>query len=390
MFQRALWLYRDIEWPVSFAAAMIATAFGFLAPSVPLILAFAPLLVALFCNDWTDRFALTAGHYCIGIAVAGYGLGNLGYSWLIVAPAGILIWIGISWLAAKIGIGLFTVLSAPFVFLPDNLLLVTGSLLPGVGLLGIAIFAIWLLCMDLAPRKRWRVDVTIGFAGLALIANTMAFANADKPLHHEFWAPEIASVALKAGVNGQPSNTTALLAPTEPGDTLILGENIFRDKDHAAWEFWCQQARIKQITIYAGVAAADGVSEVHKITGTDCGKGPPVYRAAVGIPGITGDWFPDASNAVTGGDPIARSQWLLCYEAFSLLRWIQLGWARPNFVFVLANDYWTEPVSVNVSREKVAGQFAKLFSFKAQFVDSRIAVAKISGQEEQTAEVETS
>jgi hypothetical protein len=378
VFQRALWLYRDIEWPVSFAAAMIATAFGFLAPGVPLILAFAPLLIALFCNDWTDRFALAAGHYCIGIAVAGYGLSNLGYNWLIVAPAGIVIWIGISWLAAKIGIGIFTVLSAPFVFLPDNLLLVTGSLLPGMGLLGIAIFAIWLLCMDFLPRKRWSVDMTIGFAGLVLIANTIALANADKPLHHDLWAPDIASVELKAGVNGQPSNTTALLFPTEPGDILILGENIFRDKDHAAWEFWCQQARIKQITIYAGVAAADGVSEVHKITGTDCVKGPPVYRAVVGIPGITGDWFPSVSRTFTGDGPIARSQWILCYEAFSLPRWILLGWDRPNFVFVLANDFWTEPVAVNALRRKVAREFVRLYYLTLFFAENMHNITHVS------------
>ena len=379
MFQRALWLYREIEWPVGFAAAMIATAFGFLAPDVPLILAFAPLLISLFCNDRTDRLALTTGHFCIGIAVAGYGLSNLGYSWLIVIPVGILIWIGISRLTAKIGIGAFTVLSAPFVFLPDNLLLVTGSLLPGMGLFGIAIFAIWLLCMDLAPRKRWRVDMTIGFAGLALLANSIAFANAGKPLYHNLWAPDITSVGLKAGANGHPSNTTALLVPTEPGDTVILGENIFRDKDHAAWDFWCQQARIKQITIYAGVSAADGVSEVHKITGTDCGKGPPVYRAVVGIPGITGDWFPNISGAIAGDEPLARSQWLLCYEAFSLPRWIQLGWDRPNFVFVLANDYWTEPVSVSVAREKVVGQFSRLFKVTPKIAESRMTATKISG-----------
>ena len=361
MFQRALWLYREIEWPVSFVTAMIATVFGFLVPGVPLVFAFAPLLIALFCNDWTDRFALTAGHYCIAIAVAGYGLSNLGYSWLIIVPAGFLIWIGTSYLAAKIGIGIFTVLSAPFVFLPDNLLLVTGSLLPGMGLFGIVIFATWLLCMDMAPRKRWRVDVTIGLAGLVLITNTIALANAVKPLHHELWAPDIASVELKVGTNGHPSNATALLIPTEPGNTLILGENIFRAKDYVAWEFWCQQARIKQITIYAGVAGTDGVSEVHKITGTDCGKGPPVYRAVVGIPGITGDWFPNISGAIAGDEPLARSQWLLCYEAFSLPRWIQLGWDRPNFVFVLANDYWTEPVSVSLARRKITAQFARLF-----------------------------
>ena len=378
MFQRALWLYRDIEWPVSFAAAMIATAFGFLAPGVPLILAFAPLLIALFCNDRTDRFALTAGHYCIAIAVSGYGLSNLGYSWLIIVPVGIFIWIGISWLTAKIGIGVFTVLSAPFVFLPDNLLLVTGSLLPVMGLFGITIFATWLLCMDLAPRMRWRVDVTIGFAGLALIANTVAFATADKPLHHDLWAPDITSVELKAGVNGQPSNTTALLIPTEPGDTLILGENIFRDKDDAAWEFWCQQARIKQITIYTGIAAADGVSEVHKITGDDCGEPLPVYRAVVGIPGITGDWFPKITSATTGDDPLAHSQWLLCYEAFSLLRWISLGWDQPNFVFVLANDYWTEPVSVNVARKKVASEFNRLFRLSLYFAENRFAALMIT------------
>jgi hypothetical protein len=119
------------------------------------------------------------------------------------------------------------------------------------------------------------------------------------------------------------------------------------------------------------------VSEVHKITGADCGEPPPVYRAAVGIPGITGNWFPNMSGAITDNEPLARSQWLLCYEAFSLPRWILLGWDQPNFVFVLANDYWTEPVSVNFSRRKVSKQFARLFGVTPLFAENGKTVVEL-------------
>ena len=60
---------------------------------------------------------------------------------------------------------------------------------------------------------------------------------------------------------------------------------------------------------------------------------------------------------------------MICYEAFSLWRWIDVGRSDVNHVAILANDHWTAPFATALLRRKVAAQFAALFRIHVHHAD---------------------
>ena len=140
-----------------------ASSLGAFVPEFPLFIGFLPMVGALYCGDVHDRWALIAGHYGVGMFVAVYGLFNLGVSLGILVPVFVFVWLGVSWLCVKVGVGIFTVVTALLVFFPDNLLHVAGSLFPMTSLLGIALFTAWLLLMDMSRRLDHKVKFSVGF-----------------------------------------------------------------------------------------------------------------------------------------------------------------------------------------------------------------------------------
>ena len=66
---------------------------------------------------------------------------------------------------------------------------------------------------------------------------------------------------------------------------------------------------------------------------------------------------------------IPDTQWLICYEAFSLWKWIDVGLSNADHVVILANDHWTAPFTTALLRCKVAAQFAALYHIHLHHAD---------------------
>ena len=116
-----------------------------------------------------------------------------------------------------------------------------------------------------------------------------------------------------------------------------------------------------------------------------CSEPQPVYRAALGIPIINDEWWPQdthVARVADAGNLPSEPHWLICFEAFSLWRWVNLELDakrdNPHPVVILANDYWTAPFPTALLRRKVAGQFAALFGVEVFHADQRRTVLKLS------------
>ena len=68
--------------------------------------------------------------------------------------------------------------------------------------------------------------------------------------------------------------------------------------------------------------------------------------------------------------------WLICFEAFSLRRWVDLGLevngtgAKARSVVILSNDRWTKPFPVPALRRKVSKQFERLLGVDVVHADT--------------------
>ena len=124
---------------------------------------------------------------------------------------------------------------------------------------------------------------------------------------------------------GQFDQTLKLM---KPNSTIILGENMFAHSDIAAKHYWCDAVKNKYINAYIGVEGKDGTGEI---------------------------WLFNRNVQ----SPIS---WLLCFEGFSVFRWLELGLQSPKTVIILSNDKITSPLRTYILRDKLSREFAKLFN----------------------------
>ena len=158
----------------------------------------------------------------------------------------------------------------------------------------------------------------------------------------------------------------------ETGDMLILGENMITHDDHAGVNWWCNETQIRDVTVMMGVMGATGVGEVWRFDQDTCPVPLPLYRAEIGIPMVNAGWWPAAGKVTQykSDEPaIPNTQWLICYEGFSLWKWIDVGRSDADHVVMLANDRWTAPFTTALLRRKVTAQFAALYHIHAHHAD---------------------
>ena len=174
------------------------------------------------------------------------------------------------------------------------------------------------------------------------------------------------------------------------GDTLILGENIFDHEDHAAVHWWCRIVQAHNLTALIGVRAEDGLGEVWQFDRHTCPTPARLYRAEIGIPIVNAGWWPSRAampaDEAAGGISSAAAQspnthlpnteWLICFEAFSIWRWIDVGWSGAAHAVILAHDRWTAPIPTARLRRKVARQFAALYGMNVHHADAGATVLR--------------
>ena len=350
-----------------FAASAVLTAAGFFLSAVPFVVAYLPFGLAILIKDHRSKAVLASGHYIWAGAIAAWGLIQLDHSPLYVVPLAFMFSCGLGWISARITVGLSAALMATIPFIPDNPLLVTGSILPEFGLAGLALLAIVLWYIERKPKFRVRAAL---FAGLIIPALAMSFISPTAPIHHDLSLREVDISDLTSITRtGRWSDIGGRI---KPGHTAILGENIFDYTDVAAISYWCRTARNKKATLFIGVRGARSIGEVWTFNATTCPAPGPIYHAQIGIPTVTGGWLPNAGEGDSGiwGPSPDTSQWIACFEGFSLFRWIGVGLSGTDQAIAISNDKWTEPFPVGALRRKVGAEFAKLLGINVFYAET--------------------
>ena len=380
--------------------AAILTGAGFFFDSVPFALAYTPFLMALVTPARGYQAALVAGHFAIVFEIAATGLVHMGFSgWLVMF--GFLF--AVSTLSAGFavfGVGLAAVILLLIPYFPGNPLLVTGALYPGFGIGGIILLAA--ACIAVAYWKTTGARLVAVLLTIALpsavvhgavnnglfnipLADRAALTGlvhtASGPDENNSGGDRFERIALSRSdtrvITGTDLTWRLLLALRNlpAGSLVITGENVLTSEDAMGQRILCRRARAEVLDLYVGIASADGTGEIWRLSAETCPAGSRVYRAVIGIPGLTGPAWPDAmASATATGAPVnlptaldgakVSIGFLACFEAFSLHRWIAMGLSDFETVAVVSNDHWTDPLPVALLRTKVSDQFAKLFGIK--------------------------
>ncbi|WP_299083408.1 hypothetical protein [uncultured Ruegeria sp.] len=359
-----------------FAASACVTAFAFFAPGISFGWSLLPFAVAVVSQSRTVRFACVAGYFGWVAAISGWGLVNLGYSALLVVPAGMGLTVFLGAVMARLGIGPTCLVLVPLHMFPGNPLLATGSVFPGAGLYAIFLLAVLVTRTELMQRPRHRaLTLLLIFAagnavGALLQARTAG--NEEAAIYRTLDISRISTIT-ERGYN------QALGSIMRPGHTYITGENIIRSDNAAAISQWCRIVRSGDLNVILGVQnAANGQSQLWQFNTQTCPNPTRIYAAQTGVPGITGTFA-----QMWGIKPPGPIGFLACFEAFSIWRWIEVSQDRPETVVTVARDFWTEPLQVGLLRRKISRQFERLLSVSSFHAEAGKTLLQKTTQEEE-------
>lgn len=353
-------------------------AAGFFVNGIGFAWSVVPFILALICREKLVRSTLIAPYFA-GIAlIAGWGLVAMGHPALFVV-AGAIVLIGLLTallIYGGVAIGLLVLAFVPY--FPGHPLLAVGAVAPNGGLMAIATVLVLVALIEKLSHIRHRV------AAVGVLAVGLGIWNVASHLQGE---------AVLVAASGQTSNSApswtevplslpldisdrlrmeALRAEMEPNGIYVTGENILRSSDQLALEGWCRFAHEQQVAVFLGVednvTGRPGVALIKP--DHDCATMPLVYAAWIGIPEITGNWFPFKPIDFVQDDYAQGIEWLACFEGFSLAAWVKLGLSQPQSVIIVSNDYWTEPLPVSALRRKISANFERLFGIAVYHADT--------------------
>ena len=396
-------------------ASLAVTLAGFFSPDVPFWIAGLPLAAAIVIGTPDARaIAMAAWMFWPAVIIVD-GLGGVGAlpdmpAW----PAALLAAVILGGLAALAGI------TTPVLFLvlipvsPASPLLVIADAVPGTGLAGLLLAVCGFMMAEALPGTALRtVAVCLIMAGAGGLSAPFdaSFAASRAQAPPTAWQ----SVPVPLTVT-ERTRWIVLRDSIAHGSRVVMGENIFHASDREAAAFWCDAARTRDLTLWIGVYADDGMprrGEIWRFDRDTC-AGPqphpqPVYAARFGVPGITGTWGP--MEPVAGGN--AGPHWFICLEAFLPVAWLMLpATANPSYrpavpsgasyrpavpsgasyrpavpsgqdrpVIVLANDTPVDALPVAILRRKVARAMGGLHGRIVLFAETghSILVAKPAG-----------
>ena len=350
------------------------TGAGFLIRDIPIAIAYIPFAIALLIpprpGKRTTVMALMAGHFLWPTLISGWGLDRLEFDPLVIIVGAITTILVVSYGFARLGVAIGAAVLLALPFFPANPLLVTGSLFPGAGLTALPVILLWVKLIELQR----------GF--VTRCAFLLTLTAASPIITHWFGGTPTTQSSIVVYDEIDISDTkgltergywTQIMNLAGGGDVLILGENIISHDDHASINWWCNEAATRNMIIIMGVMGATGIGEVWRFDHDTCPSPLPLYRAEIGIPMVNAGWWPSKGEAPQheGADStIPDTQWLICFEAFSLWRWIDVARSDVDHVVILANDHWTVPFTTTQLRRKVAAQFASLFHIDVHHADS--------------------
>ena len=350
------------------------TGAGFLIADVPIAIAYIPFAIALLIpprpGKRTTVMALMAGHFLWPTLISGWGLVRLEFNPVVILVGGVATVLVVSYGFARLGLAISAALLLALPFFPANPLLVTGSLFPGAGLTALPVILLWITLIEIQRGFVTRCAFLVALiAASPIITHWFGGTLSTRPSVIVYDEIDVSDAR---GLTGRGQWTQIMNRP-EISDVLVLGENMITHGDHAGTNWWCNEAIARDMTVIMGVMGATGVGEIWRFDHDTCPAPLPLYRAEIGIPMVNAGWWPatgDAPQHEGAETTIPDTQWLICFEAFSLWRWIDVARSDADHIVILANDHWTAPFTTALLRRKVAAQFAALFHFNVHHADS--------------------
>lgn len=368
-----------------FAGSVLLTGVGFFGDGIWLWVAYLPFAVPLLVTqNRAIGASVAAGHFAVVFGIAALGLINLDFA---------LAWVILGYLCALcataalygyIGVGAAALLCAALPYFPGSPLLIAGGLFPGWGLAGLGLLAAFAIILG-ALSSVWQRGALV----IMLVCPAMLFAYFDKEVSPGAnMALDWRAVPLHSSDQVAPLWTLlSSLRALPEGASVITGENILQASDEAGLRSLCRAAHIGKLDLYAGLQAQDGVGELWRLNADTCPQGVRLYRAVVGIPGLTGNWVRPfgfdqsiASNTAGLKGPADRLGFLACFEAFSVQAWMRGASKQPAVFVNFSNDYWTDPLPLARLRAKVAHQFGALYSTPVLHTDRDHAILVLPPQ----------
>ena len=381
-----------LRWPFAvgasalFVAGSAITAGAFFLPGAPLGAALLPLGAAFWAGAAPARAAAMMAFAIWPIGLCAWGLVGTGAPPLIMAPAAFLV-VALGLIAGVIGLLPVTLFLTLIPVFPASPALPLAAMLPGTGLIGPAGAALLLAAIEATRCARIRRGgLALATGGLCVWAALHSGASPPgAPGSGAQWVERRVPPAFT-----ERGGWIALRRALPDGATIVMGENLFDAEDAAARAFWCRAARVGNLTVLLGVAEPYGAARrgaVWRLDAETCAArpraDPALYRAGLGIPGLTGTWGPMRpaahARAILPGATASAPDWLICLEAFLPWAWagVLTGPARARIpVVVIANDSAFGPLPglgappVGVLRRKVARAMAGLAGRPVYFADT--------------------
>lgn len=370
LLQRAKKLFR-VRLVLAMLCSIALTGIGFFIESAWLWVAYLPFLFALITTDRGLRGALVAGHFAVIAAISCWGLIALGYTPWAVIVFGSAASLLLGAIFSVLGVGLASVLLLAIPYFPGNPLLIAGTLYPGTGFTGLILLVLGTLLVSF-----WKTSLSRAATMFFLcMPSIFLWDLRDEAAGRYFGiAPEEDRVTALAGFEIQPIGLDGkqmsrwdmqrALNDLPEGSTIVTGENALKAQDGAALRALCRVVRVRDLTLYLGVQGADGRAQIRRLDQGTCDDGALVYTAALGIPGLTGPVLPEVGmlnieRIDEAGEAVP--DFLACFEAFSIHRWIALATHQASSVIAVSNDSWTDPLPIAALRVKVSAQLARLF-----------------------------
>ena len=351
---------------LSFLCASGLTCAGYFVESVPFSVAYIPFILIIISQTRRQKFWLAAGHFTWSIMICSWGLIQLGHSEILIVAASMAVVIVISMITARFGVWFIAILTAVIPFFPASPLLVTGTVLPGLGTWGLFLLPAIIFAIERSSIPSVRFAFAMGLVslqGTLGLWNHFAYETPQAAKYQEIDLSKITAITRR----GQWDQIASYI---DEDATIILGENIFDATDSAAVSYWCRVVAAKSAILYIGARNTDQAGEIWRFDEPNCPSPKRIYKVRVGVPGITGGILPDVVNWYQTSLPNHKSQWLICFEAFSIMSWERIAHLEPKQVFVLSNDVWTDPIPTALLRRKVGNEFAKLYGINVMFADT--------------------
>ena len=334
---------------------------AFLLPAMPFWAAILPLAAGIALATPLARAAAMAAFLLPAALICAWGFIGIGIAPALVWPAALLVVAALAGMTALIGITAATALMTAVPVFPASPLLPFADALPPLGLYGL------IAALGLAAALEYGRNLISagGVAGLALLG--MFSSLGAGTFNH--WTTHGVPVWIEAPAPRTVTERTGWIAIRDnlnPGTTAVLGENVFAAGDTEALRFWCRAVKARELTLYIGVAEPMGAASrgaVWRLDAHSCERPvrpEVVYRARLGIPGVTGTWGP--MPPIERTDPLMADV-LICLEAFLPRAWVPLlqgSAATGQPVVILSNDTAFAPIPVHVLRRKAAGAMAGL------------------------------